>query len=96
MEASKHLFERKWRKRYWCSEYRFYKQSGRMSTNIRQSNVGIDGSQLYPFLMCQPMPLCLRTRYDLDPETSRFTPQQNQAPSFEKKVMSHFQTKRPD
>ena len=45
----------------------------RKSANIRKSIVGIDASQLYPYSMCQPMPIGLYTRWDFDSETSRFT-----------------------
>ena len=53
------------------------------STNICKSIVGIDASQLYPYSMCQPMPTGLYTRWDIDSETGRFTPQQNKTCSFE-------------
>ena len=46
----------------------------RKSTNICKSIVAIDASQLYPYLMCQPMPTGLYTRWDNDSETGRFTP----------------------
>ena len=65
-------------------------------TNICKSIVGIDVSQLYPYSMCQPMPTGLYTRWDIDSETSGFTPQQNKTRSFEKIVMSKFQRTRPD
>ena len=68
----------------------------RKSTNICKSIVGIDASQLYPYSMCQPMPTVLYTRWDIDSETSRFTPRQNKTRSFEKMVMSFFQRTRPD
>ena len=55
----------------------------RKSTNICKSIVGIDASQLYPYSMCQPMPTGLYTRWDIDSETSRFTPRQNKTRSFE-------------
>ena len=67
----------------------------RKSTNICKSIVGIDASQLYPYLMCQPMPIGLYTRSDFDSETSRFTPRQNKTRCFENMVMSHFQRTRP-
>ena len=44
----------------------------RDSANVCKSIVGIDASQLYPFLMCQEMPTGLYTRWDLDPESGRF------------------------
>ena len=68
----------------------------RKSANICKSFDGIDASQLYPYPMCQPMPTGLYTRWDLDSETSRFTPRQNKTRSFENKVMSYFQRTRPD
>ena len=33
----------------------------RKSTNVCKSFVGIDGSQIYPYSMCQPMPTSLYT-----------------------------------
>ena len=36
------------------------------SRNLCMSNVGIDASQLYPYLMCQPMRTGPYTRWDLD------------------------------
>ena len=67
----------------------------RKSTNICQSTVGIDASQLYPYSMCQPMPTGLYTRWDVDSETGRFTPRQNKTRSFENMVLSYFQRTRP-
>ena len=46
----------------------------RKSTNICKSFVGIDASQLCPYSVCQPMPTGLYTHWDIDSETSRFTP----------------------
>ena len=68
----------------------------RMSTNICKSNVGIDGSQLYPYSTCQPMPNGLYPRWDLDPQTSRFTLRQNKTRSLEIEVKSFFQRTIPD
>ena len=68
----------------------------RKSTNICQSIVGIDTSQLYPYSMCQPMATGLYTRWDVNSETSRFTPRQNKTRSFEIIVMSYFQRTRPN
>ena len=65
----------------------------RMSTNKCKTIVGIDASQLYP---CQPMPAGFYTRWDINSETSRFTPRQNKTRSFENMVMSYFQRTRPD
>ena len=66
------------------------------STNICKSIVGIDASQLYPYSMCQPMPTGLLTRWDMNSETSIFTPRQNKTGSFENMVMSYFQRTRTD
>ena len=68
----------------------------RKSTNSCKSIVGIDASQLYPYSMCQPMPIGLYTRWDFDSETSRFIPRQNKTRSFQKMVMSYFQRTRPE
>ena len=68
----------------------------RKSTNICKSIVGVDASQPHPYSMCQPMPNGLYTRWDINSETSRFTPRQNKTPSFENMVMSCFQRTRPD
>ena len=66
------------------------------SANIRKSIVGIDASQLNPHSMCQHMPTGLYTRWLLDSETSRFTPEQNNTRSFETMVMSCFQRTRSE
>ena len=68
----------------------------RKSTNICKSIVGIDASQLYPYSMCQPMPTGLYTGWDLDSQTSRFTPRQNKTRRFENMVISYFQPTRPE
>ena len=71
----------------------------RKSTNTCKSCksfVEIDASQLYPNLMCQTMPTGLHARWDIVPETSKFTPRQNKTRSFEKMAMSCFQRTRPD
>ena len=49
----------------------------RKSSNLCNSTVGIDASQLYSYTMCQPMPTGLYTRWDPNSETGRFTPPQN-------------------
>ena len=36
------------------------------STNVGESLVGIDASQVYPYSMCQPMPTELYTTYESD------------------------------
>ena len=68
----------------------------RKSTNICKSIVGIDASQLYPYSLCQLMPTSPFTRWDIDSETSRFTPRQNKTRSFQNLVMSYFQRTRPE
>ena len=68
----------------------------RKSTNICKSIVGIDASQVYPYSMCQTKPTGLYTRWDIDSETSRFTPRQNKTSCSENKVMSYFQRTRQD
>ena len=70
----------------------------RKSLNLCKSIVGIDASQLYPYSMCQPMPVAvgLYTQWDLDPQTSGFKPRQNKTHSFENMVMSYFQSTKPD
>ena len=68
----------------------------RKSTNICKSIVKIDASQLCAYSMCEPMPTALYTRWEIDSETSSFTPRQNKTRSFENLVMSYFQRTRPD
>ena len=51
----------------------------------------IVASQLYPYSVCQPIPTGLCTRWDLHPQTSRFTPRQNKTRSLENVVMFCFQ-----
>ena len=41
------------------------------SKQLCKSTVGIDGSQLYPYSMCQDMPTGLYTRWDYDEETQK-------------------------
>ena len=52
------------------------------STNICKSIVGIDASQQYPYSMCQRMLTGLYTLWDIDSETSKFTPRQNKTGSL--------------
>ena len=68
----------------------------RNSTNICNSIVGIDASQLYPYSMCQPMPSGQYTRCEHDTESNRFEPQQNKSRNFENMVMSCLQRQKPD
>ena len=68
----------------------------RKSTKTCKSTFKIDASHLYPYSMCQPMPTGLYTRWDLDSETSIFTPRQNKSRNFENMVMSYFQRTRPE
>ena len=46
--------------------------------------------------MCQPMPTCLYTHWDVDSETIRFTYWQNKSRSFESTIKSYCQRSRPD
>ena len=46
--------------------------------------------------MCQPMPVCLYTRWELDSETNRITPRQNKIRVSENMVMSYFIRTRPN
>ena len=68
----------------------------RKSSNLCKSIVGIDGSQFYPYSMCQPMPTGLYMRWEYGSETKRFTARQNKSHSFENMVLSYFQQNRPD
>ena len=68
----------------------------RKSSNLCKSIVGIDGSQLYHYSMCQPMPTRLYTRWEYDSELKRFTACQNKSRTFENMVLSYFQPSRPD
>ena len=54
----------------------------RKSSNLCKSIVGIDGSQLYPYSICQPMPTGLYTRWEYDSETKKITGRQNKSRSF--------------
>ena len=62
----------------------------RKSSNLCKSMVGIDASQLYPYSMCQQMPIGLYTQWEYDSETKRFTTLQNKSRSFENMVLSYF------
>ena len=62
----------------------------RKSENFCESLVRIIASQFYPYPVCQSMPTGLYTRWNLDPETKRFTPRQNKTRGFENMVMSFF------
>ena len=68
----------------------------RKSSNFCKSNVGIDASHLYPYSMCQPMPVGLCTRWEYDSEIKGFTACQNKSRSFENMVLSYFQQSRLD
>ena len=68
----------------------------RKSSNLCNSIVGSDASQLYPYSICQLMPTGLHTRWEYDSKTKRFTARQNKSRSFEIMVLSNFQRSRPD
>ena len=60
----------------------------RKSSNLCQSIVVTDASQLDPYSMGQPMPTGLYTRWEYDSEAKRFTAHQNKSRSFETMVLS--------
>ena len=62
----------------------------RKSSNLFKAIVGIDASQLYPYSMCQPMPVGLYTRWEYDSETKTFTARQNKSRSLENMVGHTF------
>ena len=67
----------------------------RNSSNVCNSIVGIDASQLYPFSMCQNMPTGLYTRWEFDTEMQKFKARHNRTRNFENMVMSFYQESRP-
>ena len=68
----------------------------RKSSNLCKSIVGNDASQLYYYLICQPMPTGLYTRWEYDSGTKRFIARQNKSRSSENMVLSYFQRSQPD
>ena len=58
--------------------------------------VGMGASHLFLYLMCQPMPTGLYTRFEFDADLQRFKPRQNKSRFFENMVMSYLQRMRPD
>ena len=58
--------------------------------------MGIDVSQLYPFSMCQEMPIGLYTRWELDTNSQKFKARTNKCRNFENMVMSYLQSQRPE
>ena len=68
----------------------------RKSTNLCQSIVGIDASQIYPYSICQPLPTGSYTIWNYDSESEKFMPRQNKTRSFENLVVSFFQQTRPE
>ena len=68
----------------------------RKSPIVCQPIVGIDVSQLYPFSICQPMPTGFYMRWDLDTDTSGFTPRQKYFRSIENLVVYFNQCTRYD
>ena len=65
-------------------------------TNLCQSIVVIDASQLYSYAMCQAMSTGLYTHWDLDTETGKFMQRQNKTCGFENMVKPYFQQTRPE
>ena len=47
------------------------------SSNVCKSIVGIDASQLYPFSMCQVMPIELYTKWEFDTDMQKFNARDN-------------------
>ena len=68
----------------------------RKSTNLCKSFVGIDARQLYPYSMCQPMPIGLYTIWNYDSESQKFMAWQNKTRSFENMALCYFQQTRPE
>ena len=62
-----------------------------LQINANQMCGLIVASQQYPYSVCQPIPTGPCTRWDLNPQTSSFTPRQNKTRSLENVVMSCFQ-----
>ena len=59
------------------------------STDVCKSFVGIIGSQLYPFMLCQPIPIGPYTRCDLNSESNTFTPRQNRTRLRKRELISN-------
>ena len=55
----------------------------RNTENICKSYVGIDARQLYPFTMCQELPIGLYTRWEFDSDSQKFKARQNKSRKFE-------------
>ena len=70
------------------------KTSIRDSTNQWKAIVVIDASQLYILSRCQSMPTGLYTRWQLDSESCKYKPCQNETKSLEHTAMSYFQRAR--
>ena len=68
----------------------------RKSTNLCESIVGIDASQLFPYSMWQSMATGLYTRWNYDPESQKLMARQNKTRSFENLDPSYFQQTRPE
>ena len=62
----------------------------RHSSNVFQSIVGIDASQLYPYSMCQDMPTGLYLRWEFDSDMQKFEASYNRSSNFENMVMSYY------
>ena len=58
----------------------------RKPTNFCKFFAGSNASQLNSYSMCQPMPTGIYTRWDLDSESGRFTPGQNETRNFQNMV----------
>ena len=67
----------------------------RRSLNVLKSIVGIDTSQLYPFSMCQDMPIGLYTRWEFDTNMQKFEARHNRTCIYENMVIIFYQETRP-
>ena len=55
-----------------------------------------DASQLYPYLVCQPMPTVFYKHWDTNPESGKFLLRQKKTRTTEKRIMSNSQRTRSD
>ena len=68
----------------------------RNSSSVCKSIVGIDASQLYPYSMCQDIPLGLYTRWEFDSDIQKFEARHLRSRKFENMVLSYYQENRPE
>ena len=65
----------------------------RNSSNVCESIVEIDASQLYSFLRCQDMPTGLYARWEFDTDIQKIKARNNRTRTFENMVMSFVHEK---